>query len=157
MLSGATVTGHRRGFERLPSISCIAIKVDVCAHVHVCVEESAERGEASACISLASVKGFQLDMCLMERKIKRRYQLATARIPHMAATNYPSGFGQVISYSGPVLCLSEAPSRLRISGFCSKVHFLLPTACCSEILGSLPYDLTPCEFMRSLSFYISFG
>lgn len=46
------------------------IMVDVCAHVHVCAE-SGERGGASACISFASVEGFQLDMCLMAKKTKK--------------------------------------------------------------------------------------
>lgn len=40
--------------------------------MYTCVQRvESERGEASACISLASVKGFQLDMCLMEKKTKK--------------------------------------------------------------------------------------
>lgn len=75
-----------------------------------------------------------------------------AKVSHSEGSShgYPelpkSGLRQVISSPGPVLFLYEARFRLRISGCCTKVHFLLPAACCSEILGPPPplYDLTPC-------------
>lgn len=61
-----------------------------------------------------------------ERKTEEKKKLATARVPHMAATNYPSGFGQGISSSGPVLFLSEAQNLwLLLKGSLSAPHGLL--------------------------------
>lgn len=48
-------------------------------------------------------------------------------------------------------CFCRGSFQFRISG--SKVHFLLPATCCSEIRGPLPHDLTPCESMCSKPSY----
>lgn len=78
-------------------------------HTDTCVQRR-EEARGGFCMHFMSLcERFSARHARLMEKKKKRHQLAAARVPHVAATNYPSGFGQGSSSSGSGLFLSESP------------------------------------------------